>query len=62
MGSGERQGALADVPNELLTALREGRGGRVHCIGQVGLTARPLTLVALPVIHEFRLHGKGRAL
>lgn len=62
MGSGERQGALADGLYELLTTLQEGRGGQVHCIVQVGLTTWPLALLALPVIHEFRLHGKGRAL
>lgn len=55
MGSGERRGALADVQNELLTALREGRMTALR----VGLTTQPLTLLALPGIHEFRLHGKG---
>lgn len=56
MDEGERQGALADVPEELLSALWEGWRRALRC--KVELLTRLLTLLALHVIHEFRLYDK----
>lgn len=56
MGEGERQGALADVPEELLSALWEGWRRALRC--EVELFTLLLTLLALHVIHEFRLYDE----
>lgn len=46
MGSGERQGALADVQTELLTARREGRMSALDCAGWTYNTATDIACSA----------------